>query len=376
MTTAPPARGPGRPIRIAVVGLGVGRLHLEALATMPERYTVHAVCDLDPRRLDEHARRFGARLATRALHEVLADDTVELVDLCTPPDGHAGQIEQVLAAGRHVVCEKPLVASLAECDRVEAAVARSGRHLFPIFQSRFGHGLQQLLHLKARGLARHALVATVETHWRRDAEYYATRWRGTWAGERGGVCLTQAIHAHDMLTQVLGPVDTVFAQLATRANDIEVEDCAAISLRMADGSLASLSATLGAARNRSRLKFVFGDLTVESDSPNPYRPARAPWHVTARDERVEHAVHAALADFVPGLESFEHQFAAIHATLRAGAVPTVTLAQAREALELVTAIYASAANGMAVRLPLAPDHPARADWRPPAGGFAKGLAPR
>lgn len=364
------------PIRIAVVGLGVGRLHLEALATMPERYTVHALCDLDSQRLDDNARRFGAAHATKDLQAILDDDAVELVALCTPPNGHAAQIEQALAAGKHVVCEKPLVVSLAECDRIEAAVAASGRMLFPVFQSRFGHGLQQLLHLKARGFARHALVATVETHWRREAEYYATRWRGTWAGECGGVCLTQAIHAHDMLTQVLGPVDTVFAQLATRANDIEVEDCAAVALRMADGSLASLSATLGAAQNRSRLKFVFGDLTVESDSPNPYRPARAPWHFTPRDERVGQAMHAALADFVPGLESFEHQFAAIHATLRDGAAPAVTLAQAREALELVTAIYASAASGTAVRLPIAASHPAYAHWRPPAGGFDKRVAPR
>jgi predicted dehydrogenase len=364
-------------IGVAVIGLGIGRQHLDALAALPDQFRIEAVCDLDTTRLAELAERHAVPHASADLAAVLADDRVELVSICTPPHLHRAQIGAALAAGKAVVCEKPLVASLAECAEVRAASAASGLPVFPIFQSRFGHGLAQLKHLQAQGLARHAHLATVETHWRRETDYYAAApWRGTWAGERGGVCLTQAIHAHDMLTQVLGPVAGVFAHLATRVNDVEVEDCAAISLVMASGAVASLSATLGAAENLSRLRFVFDDLTATSDSPNPYRPAQAPWHFKARNAATEAAIAEALRAWVPGPEGFVAQFAAIHATLRGGAPAPVTLAEAQAALELVAAAYHSASTLTHVRLPLTPGHRAWQDWAPPGRAFPKRLQAR
>lgn len=358
-------------IGVAVVGLGIGRQHLEALAALPSMYRVQALCDTDPARLQEEAERWGVTDLFECFDEMLRAPGVDLVVLCTPPHLHRAQILQALAAGRHVVCEKPLVESLAAHDEVAAAAAQAGRALLPIFQSRFGLGLQQLMHLRARGLARRALLASVETHWRREADYYATAWRGTWAAERGGVCLTQAIHAHDMLTHALGPVHSVVAHLATRVNDIEVEDCAAISLRMACGALATLSATLGAARNASRLKFVFDDLTVTSDSANPYRPAQAPWHFEGKTPALQGAIDAALRTLVPAPESFLGQYGAVHATLVRDETPKVTLAEARAALELVTAIYHAAEVERTVVLPLGVDHPKHADWTPAAHAVPK-----
>ena len=361
---------------IAVVGLGVGQHHLDALAALAALYEVRAVCDLDEGRLAATARRLGTKaMALRHLDDVLADPSVDIVALCTPPHLHLAQIRQVLAAGKHVVCEKPLVGSLDELAQLRLALAQGEAQVFPVFQSRFGEGLRQLKHLQACGFARHALVATIETHWRRGAEYYATAWRGRWATERGGVCLTQAIHAHDMLTHVLGPVHTVSAQLATRVNDIEVEDCLAAALRMADGSLASLSATLGATSNRSRLRFLFADLSVESASANPYRPAQGPWRFEAATPAIEAQLHEALAALPPAREGFERLFELIHASLRDGSPPPVTLDEAEAALSLVTAIYASAAaDGAPIALPLPATDPARTDWRPAGGGFARSLA--
>ncbi len=188
----------------------------------------------------------------------------------------------------------------------------------------------------------------------------------------GGVCLTQACHAHDILSYVHGPVKTVFAKLATRVNDIEGEDCAAITVELANGSLAVLSATLGAAEETSRLRFVFGDMTVESASPEPYRPGKEPWHFKGKTAQIDAAIEAAFADFEPTLESFAGQFARIHACITQGAPTPVTLADARASLELITAIYYSAESGTPQTLPIAPDHPRYASWVPAARGFAKG----
>ena len=78
-----------------------------------------------------------------------------------------------------------------------------------------------------------------ETHWVRTAEYYAVPWRGKWATELGGVLMTHSIHLHDMLTYLMGPIAGLFGRVATRVNDIEVEDCASASLLMENGALAT-----------------------------------------------------------------------------------------------------------------------------------------
>ena len=361
-------------LRAAVVGLGVGRAHLQAYAEIPQLFEVRAVCDLNGDKARAAAAEFGVASHTTAFAELLADPTIDLVDLCTPPNSHRALIEQALAAGKHVVCEKPLVGSLRDADAVEAMARSSRGKLFPVFQYRFGNGLQKLLHLQAKGMARHALMTTIETHWRRDSDYYEVQWRGKWATEMGGVCLTQAIHAHDILSLVHGPVKTVFAKLATRVNDIEGEDCAAITVEMANGALAVLSATLGAAEELSRLRFVFADMTVESASPEPYRPGKEPWHFKGKTPQIDAAIAVALADFQPSLESFTGELARIHACLTAGAPTPVTLADARASLELITAIYYSAESGTPQSLPIAPDHPRYASWVPASGGFPKALS--
>lgn len=358
-------------LRIAVVGLGIGKSHLQAFASLADRFEVKAVCDLDETRASAVASRFGIARHTTRFADLLVDGELDLVDICTPPYTHCAMIEQALAAGLHVICEKPLVGSLAQIDAVAAAQSATKGMLFPIFQYRFGHGLQKLKHLQSRGFAHTPFLSTIETCWRRDADYYAVAWRGKWATEMGGCCLTQAMHAHDILCYVNGPVKTVFAQLATRVNDIEVEDCAAVAVSMENGSVATLSATLGAAEELSRLRFMFSDLTVESRSKQAYRPGMDPWHFKGKTVEIDAAIIEALADFEPGEESFEGQFAAIYASIRGGAVTPVSLHDARQSLELITAIYHSAETGTAVTLPIDREHPKYDGWTPTGRSFPK-----
>jgi predicted dehydrogenase len=358
-------------LRVAVVGLGVGTSHLEAYARLPELFEIRCVCDLDEAKASAAAARFGIARHTSRFSDLLAAG-LDIIDICTPPYTHRLLIEQALAAGLHVICEKPLVGSLADADAVAAALAAAKGRLFPIFQYRFGHGLQKLKHLQAKGFAHTPFLSTIETTWRRDAAYYAVQWRGKWATEMGGCCLTQALHAHDILTYVNGPLKTVFAHLATRVNDIEVEDCAAISIGMENGSVATLSVTLGAADDTSRLRFMFSDLTAESRGTEPYRPGKDPWSFQAKSPEIDAAITAALADFVPGLESFEGEFALIHAAITGDAPAPVVLHDARQSLELITAIYHSADTHMPVSLPIARDHPKYRNWIPLTGRFARG----
>ncbi len=349
-------------IRVGIVGLGIGRMHLLAFAELKGRYRVTTVCDVDEARAVEVAGWLRDVRPTTDPAEVWTADDVDVVAICTPPALHRAQVEAALRAGKDVICEKPLVASVREVDELAAVAVETGRHVMPVFQYRFGNGLQRLLALVETGVAGRPYVANIDLAWTRGEEYYAAPWRGRWETELGGVLLGHAVHLLDMAVLVLGPPVAVSARVATLVNDIDTEDCAVATLRWADGSLASLSATLGSAVELSRHRFTFEHLTAESGT-DPYTNSFDPWTFTASPGH-EGAVAEVLDRFVPRTEDYIGQFERYADARAAGAPPPVTLADARVMLELVTALYRSSREGREVALPLADDDPMLDGWAP------------
>ena len=180
---------------------------------------------------EEGRRRVRHPAGSSPISTTLLRLDLDIVDICTPSALHFAQARKALLAGFNVVVEKPFASSLAEADALAELEKKSGKRVSPIFQYRFSDGIAQLLHLRARGFVGKAYAATVETHWRRLPAYYANPWRGRWATELGGCLTTHAIHAHDILTTILGPMASVYARTATRVNPIETEDCAAAVAR-------------------------------------------------------------------------------------------------------------------------------------------------
>jgi predicted dehydrogenase len=349
-------------LRVAVVGCGIGREHIRALQTLPEWFEVAAVCDSGAGKAAAAAAEFALPRALTSFDDLCALDDVDIIDICTPSYLHHEHALQALAAGKHVVCEKPVGASLRQVDELAAAAAQAGRHLMPIYQYRFGHGAQKLKRLVDAGVTGPAYLTTAETAWRRRLPYYDDTWRGKWDTELGGALVTLAIHAHDLITYILGPVDNVFARTMTAVNAIETEDCASASLQMADGSFVSLSVTTGSAREISRHRFCFRHLTAES-SLAPYSNTSDPWRFDADTPAVQAQIDAVLADFSPLPEQFAGQFLRFAQAYAQGAPPPVTLADAHQSLELITALYKSSATGQAVDLPIDPADPWYAGWR-------------
>lgn len=348
-------------LRVGIAGLGVGRAHASAFAHLNEYFELTGFCDLDETKARQLAEIYHAPAATPRFEDLLKRDDIDVVDICTPSSYHFEQVMAALEAGKHVICEKPLVGSLQEVDRIRAAEKRCGKQVMPIFQYRFGQGIQRLRHLIDRGAAGRLYLSTVETHWRRRESYYATPWRGRWATEMGGTLVTHAIHEHDLLSLIAGPVRSVYARTATRVHPIEVEDCASISMEMADGSLAVSSATVGSSEQISRLRFCFSALSAESGT-EPYQNSSGLWRITPDSPEDAQRIEAALEGFVPQPEGFEGQFLRYAAALQAGAPLPVTMEDARASVELLTAIYASARSNVPVSLPIPPDDPMAAGW--------------
>ncbi len=348
-------------LKVGVVGAGIGASHIEGYQALPEMYDVTHLCDLNPDRLAEVADLHAIPNRLTAFDELLKAD-LDIIDLCTPSGLHFDQATAVLEAGLHAVIEKPVARSLAEMDALIELEARAKGRACPIFQYRFGHGIQKLHHLIAKGVAGPASVATAETHWYRGDVYYdAARWRGTWDGETGGCFTTHAIHIHDMLCEVLGQPVAVHARTSRRLNGNETEDMGVLSLEFASGAFATSSVTLGSRQEMSRLRFVFRDLVGESGL-SPYNPGHEPWTWPNDDPEAAARIDAALADFQPLPERFPGQFHRMHGALTGDGPLPVTLADARRSVELLTAAYWSARTGEPVTLPIGPDHPFYNGW--------------
>ena len=349
------------PYRVGIAGLGMGREHLYTLRSLPEHFEVRCVCDIDAERARETAASEQIPAWTASFADLVAMD-LDIIAICTPSHLHFEQAQAALAGGKHVVLEKPAAGSLREIDELSAAAERSGRLLMPIFQQRFGQGLQKLKYLVDQGLAGKPILATAETAWRRRSPYYAS-WHGRWETELGGALVTLGIHAHDQICYVLGPAASVMAHLDTRVNPIETEDTAAISLRLRSGALASFAVTTGSSQETTRLRFCFSNLSAESN-PSSYAPSREPWTITADTPEIEAEIQSALAGFQPAPEGLEGQYLRFVSALDGRAPLPVTLQDAYTAVELLTAIYLSARTRQAVDLPISPDHPYYAGWRP------------
>lgn len=347
---------------VAIIGAGIGREHLQAYLQLPDRFSVAAVCDRDLDRAKSIADPNGIP-SEADLDRVLRDPDIDVIDVCLPPHLHLQTCLNALDAGKHVICEKPLVTSLADGRRLESKMQETGRKVFPVFQYRFGLGTAQLQALIDSGRAGTCYAGSLETHWNRDAAYYAVDWRGTWAGEQGGALLGHAIHIHDMVTALLGPVARIFAESATRVNDIETEDCAALTLKMASGAVVTSSVTLGAASDSSRLRLMFEGFTVESDHA-PYAPANAAWTFQARDPVTQEYLNEVLDQVADVPSGFVGLLTAVSGSLRGDPGKAVTLEDGVRSIEFVTAAYHSARTGLPVDLPLGDDHPLFNGWSP------------
>ncbi len=351
-------------INVAILGAGIGKSHLEGYRALTDQFTVAAVCDLDIARAKAATNNDTSIQVVSDIETVLSNPDIDLIDICLPPHLHVSNVIRALESGKHAVCEKPIARSLAEIEQMQTAMNLSGLQIFPVFQYRFGLGLAQLSALQDSGLTGRAIVASADTHWNRDSAYYAVPWRGTWESESGGAILGHAIHMHDLLCDILGPVDQLTAYCDTLVNDIEVEDCAAISMRMKSGALVTSSVTLGSANDLTRLRVCFQGLTAESGTA-PYTPAEDLWTFTARGTCSQDDIDRIVAEVKTPLSGFTGFLASVAQALNGTSNHEVTFTDGRRSIEFVTAVYQSSRGGSRpVSFPVTRDNVLFDGWLP------------
>lgn len=249
-----PARR-GETVRIGIVGVGgIGRQHVEKfLGGAIQGARLAAVCDADPAKLAAYPQ--VARYAT--YEAMFSAGDIDAVLVATPHFSHVPIGIAALEAGLHVLVEKPIAADRAGAERLLAA--HRGRNVVfaAMFNQRTDPRYQTLRRLVAeRELGALQRINWTVTDWFRSAAYYRTMgWRGTWAGEGGGILLNQCPHNLDLLQWIFGMPQRVTAFCTSgRYHDIEVEDDVTAYLEYADGRHATFIASTGEAPGTNRLE--------------------------------------------------------------------------------------------------------------------------
>ncbi|MEU6408308.1 Gfo/Idh/MocA family oxidoreductase [Microbispora sp. NPDC046933] len=333
--------------RSAIVGTGaVATAHARAIAASGGRASLVAVADMDLTRAKDFAGVWNVPRAHASLTELLREEQVDLVHLCTPPRLHAPQAVECLEAGVTVLLEKPPALSLAEFDMLVKAERRSGAYVATVLQHRFGAGALRLRRLARADALGRPLLATCATHWYRDEAYYSVPWRGTWRSEGGGPTMGHGIHQFDLLLSVLGPWREVTAVAARRARDVDTEDVSMALVTFDQGAVATVVNSVVSPRQASELRFDYEHATVEVR--HLYGYTDDDWTVTPAPG------HEGVPDLwsrEPGGAPSGHEswFTAVLDALDRGQAPPVTSEDARRTMEFIAALYASAFTGERVR---------------------------
>jgi predicted dehydrogenase len=233
-------------VRTALVGCGkVGQIHARALATLAESEFV-AACDVDLQRVESFATTFGVQ-GFEDVARMLAESDVQALLVATPHPLHRDPALVAADAGVHVLVEKPLSASIEDCDLMLAATRRHGTKLGVISQRRWYEPVRRMKAAIDGGkIGRPVLGCFVMYSWREPAYYRSDPWRGRWDTEGGGVLVNQSPHMLDLLGWLMG--DEVAEVTGYWANlnhpSVEVEDSAVAVLRFRDGGLGSIVASL------------------------------------------------------------------------------------------------------------------------------------
>ncbi|WP_026961748.1 Gfo/Idh/MocA family protein [Alicyclobacillus herbarius] len=344
--------------KVAVIGAGaISSSHIEAYLTFPDRVQIVAVADVYPEKAEQQIFRY--HLTARALkdyQDLLDDPEIQLVSVCTPPGTHKEITCACLKAGKHVLVEKPMAASLAECDEMIRAADESGKVLSVVAQNRFRTPMMKLKQVLEAGVAGKVLHAQVDSHWWRGHSYYDLWWRGTWASEGGGCTLNHAVHHIDALQWMMGMPTQVTAVMANLAHDnAEVEDISLALLRFGDGALAQITSSVVHHGQEQQLVFQTEKAMVAM-----------PWRLYASVSR-ENGFPERASDVEAEIQSFYDSLPEVRYEAHTGQIDNVLTAietgqpvlidgmQGRRTLELITAIYKSAITSQPVSLPLTQD---------------------
>ena len=234
----------GRKIRIALVGCGrISKNHFASIKKHSDSFELVAVCDNDLDVLNQATDK-NKVTGYASLTEMLENEDLDVVSICTPSGIHPGQTVEIANAGVHVISEKPMATRWNDGLKMVKACDAANVRLFVVKQNRQNVTLQLLKRAIEEKRFGRIYMVNLNVFWTRPQEYYdQAKWRGTWELD-GGAFMNQASHYVDLIDWLIGPVDKVQAMMGTLERDIEVEDTGVLNIRWRNGAMGSMNVTM------------------------------------------------------------------------------------------------------------------------------------
>lgn len=256
-------------LKIAIIGLGnIGLSHAKhILSGEVPGLELTAVCA----RSKEKAKALENIPFYQDYHELLDEHIADAVLITTPHYSHPEIAIEAFQKGYHVLCEKPSGVYTKAVRQMNEAAEKSGK-VFSLMLNQRTDPLYQ----KVRQLIRENAIGTphrlvwILTDWYRTQAYYdSCSWRGTWAGEGGGVLMNQGIHQLDLWQWFMGMPQSITAHCPTgKFHNIEVEDEATVFAKYENGATATFIITTGEYPGTNRLEIAgsCGQIVVEGNT--------------------------------------------------------------------------------------------------------------
>jgi UDP-N-acetyl-2-amino-2-deoxyglucuronate dehydrogenase len=221
------------PIKFAVVGLGnIGQRHVQHILHN-KNAQLAAVCDID----DNLKSKFDVPFFT-TIEQLLLQDNIDVVNICTPNYLHAIHTIASLNAGKNVVCEKPMATSVTDCEAMIAAAEANSKTIFVVKQNRYNPPVQQVKKLIDEHVLGKIFVVNINCFWNRDEHYYnQSAWRGNKIKD-GGCLYTQFSHFVDIMYYLFGKATAIKSVMQNYNHAYtEIEDSGVCILKTDDGAI-------------------------------------------------------------------------------------------------------------------------------------------
>lgn len=226
-----------------IIGCGmISKYHIAAISNCADAQLA-GVYGSNIIRTQEFARQYDT-VAYPNVADIWADPNVDAVCICTPSGFHAAYALDAISHGKHVLIEKPMALTIADCDRIIQTAKENHVLVGVVSQLRFSPAIVQVKRAMERGALGKMACADLYMKYHRSQTYYdSADWRGTWKLDGGGALMNQGIHGVDLLQYLAGPVDSIYARAKTLIRKIETEDTLSAVTEFKSGALGVIQAT-------------------------------------------------------------------------------------------------------------------------------------
>lgn len=341
--------------------IGCGRIAINHIkAVINNQLELVAVCDVLPNKMEELLSKQGLAENKEILrytdyHQMIADHPeIQLISIATESGSHAEIALYCIDQRINLIIEKPMAMSIADADEIIRRAEANHVKVSACHQNRFNIAVQKLRKAVEAGRFGKLSHGSIHVRWNRNKDYYTQApWRGTWAQD-GGALMNQCIHGIDLLRWMMGSeVVSVYGQTKQQFHHyLEAEDVGMAVVNFANGAVATIEGTTNVyPQNLEETLYVFGQwgtVKLGGKSTNNIDV----WDFA--DETDEDRSNKGLEEAASNVYGNGHTslFADVVEAIEKDRQPYVDAKAGRDALEMVLAIYKSAAEGKAVKLPL------------------------